>query len=87
MVHLRARDKATYNCPCENTGFLRYIPTRFRLCPCALLIVIAKASLIGNCLLVRMKGNSISVVVKFILGKKHSFRECVPETILAAITN
>jgi hypothetical protein len=46
-----ALDNATYNWPWENTGSGKYTPTLGIVCPCALLIVMAKLSLIGNCFL------------------------------------
>ena len=39
---------ATYNCPWLNTGDLSHTPTRLRVCPCALFIVVAKAIQTGN---------------------------------------
>ena len=44
------REKATYNCSCENHGFSKFSPHACGDCPCALLMVIAKASSTGNCI-------------------------------------
>jgi hypothetical protein len=53
-------DKATNNCPCENTGSSRYTPTVGRAWPCALLIVIMKLRHTGNYFLLNLKGNDRS---------------------------
>ena len=44
-----ALDSATYNWPCENTGSGKYTLMLGIVSPYALLTVIAKLSLIGNC--------------------------------------
>ena len=49
------REKATYSCPCENTSSWRYTPTLLSVRPCALLIVIAKATRRGSWHLWRWK--------------------------------
>ena len=72
------RDNATYNWPCENTGFGRYTPTCSIVCPCDLLIVIANATWTGNYRLDNVKGNSDSVNVRFILGITTVWSLCVP---------
>ena len=66
FVHL---DRATYNCPCEKTGSLRLTPTYSKVCPCDLLIVIAKAGIIGNCRLFKVNGKFTSLGSKSILGR------------------
>ncbi len=58
-----------YNWPWENIGVLKSRPTCFNDCPCDLLIAIAKATFIGNCLvLVSFKGIFNVVGCKVILG-------------------
>ena len=52
-----ALDSATYNWPCKNSGFGKYTPMLGIVCPCALLMVIAKPSRIGNCFRLNWKGN------------------------------
>ena len=42
-------EHATYSCPWVNTWPLNQTPANFRVCPCDLLIVMAKAGLTGNC--------------------------------------
>ena len=49
-------EQATYNCPCPNTWPLSHTPTFFIDCPCDLLMVVANATLTGNCLLCQSKG-------------------------------
>lgn len=68
------RESATYNCPCENTGWGKYTPTNGMACPCALLIIIAKNNRTGNCFLLNWKGcHSFSAGDKGILGIKTCF--------------
>ena len=62
-----------YNCPCENTGWCRKMPTNFIVYPCALFIVIANAGRIGNCRRLNSNGNWVSLGMKEILGIKNSF--------------
>jgi hypothetical protein len=75
-------DKATYSCPCENTGSSRYTPTIGRVWPYALLIDIAKLRCTGNCFLLNLKGSDRSSDgEKRILGMKTMSPACVPLTI------
>jgi hypothetical protein len=57
------REQVTYSCPCEKHGFSKFSPHTCTDCPCALLMVIAKASRTGNC--IGMRGNSTSSLLKF----------------------
>jgi hypothetical protein len=78
-------DKATYNCPCENTGSGRYTPTVGSIWPCALLIVIAKLKHTGNCFFLNLKGSDRSSDGdNGILGMKTLSPTCVPLTIYAS---
>jgi hypothetical protein len=75
-------NKATYNCPCEKTGFGIYTPTVGNVWPYALLIVIAKLKRTGNCFLLNFKGSDKSLDGdNGILGMKSLSRACVPLTI------
>ena len=64
------RDNATYNCPCVKTGVRKFTPTYFSDCPCDLFIVIAKASLTGNCLHENLDPNPSSGPYNVIHGMK-----------------
>jgi hypothetical protein len=58
-----------YNWPWENIGVLKSRPTCFTDYPCDLLIVIAKATFIENCIiLISLKGIFNVVGCKVILG-------------------
>jgi hypothetical protein len=58
-----------YNWPWENIGILKSRPTCLTDFPCDLIIVIAKATFIGNCLvLVSLKGIFDVVGCKVIFG-------------------
>ncbi len=46
---LETLDNATYNCPWVNTSSFKCIPTKLSVCPCDLLMVIAKHGFNGNC--------------------------------------
>ena len=61
-------DKATYNWPCENTGSSKYKPTFFKVWPWYLFIVMQKANLTGNWVLLSSNGWRKSVGNKEILG-------------------
>jgi hypothetical protein len=79
-------DRATYNCPWENTGSGRYTPTFGNVCPCALLIVIVKLRRTGNCFLLNLKGRDRSSEGdKGILGMNTLHLAFVPLTIYASI--
>ena len=81
-----ALDSATYNWPCENTGFDKYTPTLGIVCPCDLLTVIAKLSRIGNYFRLNWKGNiSSSDGHKGIRGRKTRFSACCLNTISASM--
>src|SRR5271154_784899 len=62
------RESPTYNCPCENTGVLKYNPTCVSDCPWLLFTVIANASRSGNCFLRNGIGRSSAVGANVILG-------------------
>ena len=53
----RTQDNATYSWPCKNTGLDKSTPILDKVCPCDLFIVIVNAGLIGNCLLLKVKGS------------------------------
>ncbi len=55
-------------------------------CPCDLLIVITKATFMGNCLLVNLKGISNVVGCKVIVGMNVVFPTCFLVNIRASIT-
>ena len=54
-------EHATYSCPWAKHGFSKFSPHTRSDCPCALLMVIAKASCTGNCR--RLNSNGISVII------------------------
>jgi hypothetical protein len=77
-----ALDRGTYNWPCENTGSGKYTPILGIVCPCALLMVVAKLSQIGNYFRLNWKGIiSLSDEHKDMRGKKTIFLVCCPNTI------
>ena len=63
-------EHATYSCPWANHDSSSAMPVTFKDCPCALLIDMANASLIGNWR--RLKSKGISVGMSGILGMKTS---------------
>ena len=63
-------EQSTYSCPCEKHGFSQLSPHTCSDCPCALLMVIAKASLTGNCRC--LNSNGISVVIIRMHGNRKS---------------
>ena len=79
-------DRATYNWPCENTGWGKYIPTLSKDCPCDLLIVIENATLTGNWRRFRLKGNLLSDGVNVIRGINTCLPICDPVIISALMT-
>ena len=65
------REHATHNCPWVKTGVLRSTPTRINVCPWALLMVMAYASLTRNCKRHNLKGTlTASLVFRVMRGKK-----------------
>ena len=75
-----ALDSATYNWPCENTGFGKYTPTLGIVYPYDLLTVIAKLSRIGNCFRLNWKGNiSSSGGHKGMRDRKTRFPACLTQ--------
>lgn len=80
------RDKATYSWPWENTGERRSEPMCRRVWPCALLIVIAKVSLMGNCVPLRSTGSPLTGDVIEILHSMTFVDANVPVVILASST-
>jgi hypothetical protein len=56
------REQATYSCPCEKHGFSKFSPHTCSDFPCALLMVIAKASRTGNCKRLNWKGISVGFI-------------------------
>ena len=58
LLEIPALDSAAYNFSWEKTGWGNYTPKLFILWPFALVIVIAKYNLIGNCLLYSLNGKS-----------------------------
>lgn len=68
-----ALERATYNCPWLKTRSRWKRPTWSNVCPCDLLMVIAKAGIIGNCFRRSLKGTMrLSVDVKVNLGIRTS---------------
>ena len=65
---VRTRDIATYKSPWVNTGVGRYSPTRSKVRPCALLIVIAKARRMGNCVRLNCMAECSSVAIRLMRG-------------------
>ena len=63
-------EHATYRCSCEKHGFSKFSPHTCSNCPCALLMVIAKASRTGNCR--RLNSNGISVIIIGMHGNRKS---------------
>ena len=82
------RDSATYNCPCEKHGVGKYNPILCTVCPCALLMVIANAGTIGNCLRRSRNGKFLLSwsLIKMILGIKTSLPLCAPVMMVARMT-
>ena len=68
------REAATYICPWEKTGLGRYTPTLANVCPCDLLIVMAKAGRIGNWVRINSNGRAVSDGERQYLGKKKKGR-------------
>jgi hypothetical protein len=54
------REQATYSCPCEKHGFSKFSPHTCSDCPCAFLMVIAKASRTGS--YKRLKGIFFEII-------------------------
>ena len=68
------------------TGSGKYTPTLEKVCPYALLTVIAKLSRIGNCFRLNWKENiSSSDGHKVMRGRKTLFPACCPNTISASM--
>ena len=61
-------ERATYSCPCVNTGRGKYKPTLESDCPWLLLIVMAKETDIGYCFLTILRGKRLSdeVILKIL---------------------
>ena len=76
-------EQATYSWPCEKQGCSKLIPATFRDCPWALLIVMAKANLMGNCRRLKLKGRSLGMMG--ILGMKTFSPLPHPVRIVASI--
>jgi hypothetical protein len=83
---LLTRDSATYSWPCEKTGLGKYQPIFSRVCPRALLILIAKAGYIGYYDLCKGNGNPESDKIRGIRGIKTLSPMLVPVLISASIT-
>ena len=64
---------ATYSCPWLNTWSSKYMPTKSRVCFCALFVDIAKYGLTGNWCLLSVNGNSVSDGAMVILGIRTQF--------------
>ena len=64
------RENATYNWPWVKTGFSKRTPTLSKVCPCDLLMVIAKHNRTGNCSRRIVKGNISPVDSNLILGMR-----------------
>jgi len=74
-------DIATYNCPCEKTGFDKYMPTLANDWPWLLLIVTANVTDKGNCLRRILMGNLRSKGIRGILGIRTGLPTLVPSNI------
>lgn len=63
LFGLPTHEHATYNFPwCVKHGFSKFIPTAFKLCPCALFIVIANADRMGNFNLLNSVDKSVVII-------------------------
>ena len=81
-----ALDSATYNWPWENTSSGKYTPSFGIVCPYALLTVMAKLSLMGNCFLLNWNGNILSSEGhNEICGRKIRFPAWSPTIISASM--
>lgn len=58
---LETLEHATYNWPCEKHSVSKLTPATLRDWPCALLIVIQKANLIGNCRRLNWNGKLVGM--------------------------
>jgi hypothetical protein len=62
------REQATYSCPCEKHGFSKFSPHICSDCPCALLMVFAKASRTGNFKSLNSKGISVRAWQQYVFS-------------------
>lgn len=81
---LQTCELATYNCPCEKHRFSKSSTHNCSDYPCALLILIAKASHNGNC--IRLNSNDISVGSIGIRGNSISYLLNFRFNIVASMT-
>ena len=72
----------TQSCPWAKQGSFNHTPTFWRVCPWALLIVIANETFTGNCLLFHSKGYSLSFGLREILGINTVLLLCSPPAIV-----
>ena len=77
-------EHATYSWPCEKQGSSNWSPATFRVCPCDLLMDMAKQGRIGNWSLLNSKGRSS--MMSGILGMKTSSPFALPQITVASIT-
>ena len=82
----RAQYSATYSCPWGNTCVIGYNPKIPKDYPFTLLIVIVKASLMRNCLLLMVNESWVSLIKKVILGIKSLSPVFIHVTISASNT-
>ena len=78
--------KYTYNWPYEEQGVGRQRPTVSKVWPWDLLMLIAKASLMGSCRHFRAKGTVLSEEVILMRGMRAVCPAWLPVTILAMMT-
>ena len=83
---VRIRDIATYKSPWVDTGVGRYRPTWSNVWPCALLIVIAKARRIGNCVRLNFIANCSSIGIRLMRGISTMSPMLTPVAISASMT-
>ena len=84
LLGLPTREQATYSWPCEKHRVDRSSPATPKDCPCDLFIVIAYASLTGNCVLLNWKIRS--VLIRGIRGIRTFCPLCSPARMVAAMT-
>jgi len=79
------RDAATYSCPWVNTGSSSRTPTRCRVWPCALLMVMANAGRTGNWRRRSVNGRPASVGDRGMRGMNRTLPQYSPHAISAVM--
>ena len=77
------REAATYSWPCAKHWLRKNTPIRPSVCPCALLMVMAKDTRTGNCCRDHLNGNSPSGALRRIRGILTMLPACAPVRICA----